>query len=135
MARYLLDTNHISPLVTFDHPLRQRILFRHNNGDEFFIPVPALAEFLFGLRMSQRAVSNLQEWERLQGIFGYYIITVTDAQEAAKLQAVLRRTGWQLATVDALIATVAVRNHLILLTTDGDFRPIENLVQENWITG
>lgn len=56
-----------------------------------------------------------------------------DAQESAELQANLRRSGWQLATVNALIATVALRNSLILLTTDGDFRFIHQLAQENWV--
>ncbi len=26
MADYLLDTNHLSPLVTLNHPLRQQVL-------------------------------------------------------------------------------------------------------------
>ena len=45
----------------------------------------------------------------------------------------LRRQGWQLETVDALIATVALQNNLILLTTDHDFGPISELQQENWL--
>lgn len=51
MARYLLDTNHLSPLVTVGHRLRNRVLAGLANGDEFAIPVPALAEFLFGIRI------------------------------------------------------------------------------------
>jgi tRNA(fMet)-specific endonuclease VapC len=133
MASYLLDTNHLSPLVTLGHPLRERVLAQHNSGDEFSIPVPVLTEFLYGIRLAPRAAANLQEWELLQDRFGYYAVGVVDAKEAAELQVALRRTGWQLATVDALIATIAIRNNLILLTTDGDFRPISQLAQENWI--
>lgn len=133
MASYLLDTNHLSPLVTLGHPLRARVLTRHNSGDEFSIPVPVLTEFLYGIRLTPRAIASLREWDLLQDRFGYYTVGVVDAQEAAELQVALRRTGWQLATVDALIATIAIRNNLILLTTDGDFRPIRQLAQENWI--
>jgi predicted nucleic acid-binding protein len=35
--------------------------------------------------------------------------------------------------VDALIATVALRYDLILLTTDRDFSIISTLKQENWL--
>ena len=38
-----------------------------------------------------------------------------------------RRQGWQLATIDALIAAIALRYNLILLTTDQDFRAIPGL--------
>lgn len=133
MARYLLDTNHLSPLVTLGHRLRTRVLAGLANGDEFAVPVPALTEFLFGIQMTARVASNLQEWERLQDSFGYYTIDRRDAEEAASLQATLRRTGWQLTTVDALIATVALRNRLTLLTTDGDFSAVVHLQQKNWL--
>ena len=133
MASYLLDTNHLSPLVTLGHPFRERVLARHSSGDEFSIPVPVLTEFLYGIRLAPRAAASLREWEVLQDRFGYYTVGIVDAQEAAELQVALRRVGWQLATVDALIATIAIRNNLILLTTDGDFRPIKQLAQENWI--
>ncbi|HMN29350.1 MAG TPA: PIN domain-containing protein [Caldilineaceae bacterium] len=56
-----------------------------------------------------------------------------DAEEAADLQVVLRRQGWQLGTVDALIATVALRYGLTLLTTDKDFKAVLSLKQENWL--
>jgi len=38
-----------------------------------------------------------------------------------------------LATVDALIATIALRYDLILLTTDGDFTSVASLRLENWL--
>lgn len=34
--------------------------------------------------------------------------------------------------IDSLIAVVAVRNDLVLLTTDRDFLAVPNLKQENW---
>jgi predicted nucleic acid-binding protein len=38
-----------------------------------------------------------------------------------------------LETVDSLIAVIALRNDLTLLTTDGDFKPIPQLKRENWL--
>jgi len=59
-------------------------------------------------------------------------IEETGAMDAAALQLSLRRRGRQLETVDALIATAAPGNALILLTTDGEFRPVPGLITENW---
>jgi tRNA(fMet)-specific endonuclease VapC len=112
--------------------MRERIFSRLTQGDEFFVPAPALTEFLFGIKMAQRSASNLQEWQRIQDGFRYVAVDCIEAEEAAELQAVLRRVGWQLATVDALIAALALRNNLTLLSTDGDFRFIKQLAQEIW---
>ncbi len=133
MAHYLLDANHLSPLVTSGHPLRGRVLPLLDKNDQFTIAAPVLTEFLFGIQIVPRARTNLAEWERIQNSFGYYAISRTDAIDAAELQIVLRRQGRQLATVDALVAVIALRYNLTLLTTDGDFEPIPNLRQENWL--
>ena len=133
MARYLLDTNHLSPLVTLTHPLRAHILERLNQGDRFCIPVPALTEMLYGIQTLPRAQANVAEWARLKNSFVYYELDRDDAEAAALLQVQLRRRGRQLATVDALIATVALRYRLPLLSTDGDFDTIPNLDRRNWL--
>jgi predicted nucleic acid-binding protein len=57
----------------------------------------------------------------------------SDAERAAELQISLRRRGWQLETVDALVAAVALRYDLTLLTRDKDFVAITPLKQENWL--
>ncbi|MEW5987632.1 MAG: hypothetical protein AB1791_13450 [Chloroflexota bacterium] len=59
MANYLLDTNHISPLVTTGHPLRKRILESLDAGHRFAIAVPALTEVLFEMGLLPRAKQNL----------------------------------------------------------------------------
>jgi predicted nucleic acid-binding protein len=66
-------------------------------------------------------------------VIGLYPINQLEAELAAELQTSLRRRGWQLATVDALIAAVALRHDLTLLTTDGDFAAVPGLVCENWL--
>ena len=95
--------------------------------------MPGLTETLFGIGILPRAVQNLAEWERLKPLLPCYIPDETDAELAAELQISLRRQGWQLETVDALIATIALRYGLVLLTTDGDFRAVPNLRYENWL--
>lgn len=123
MANYLLDTNHASALVTLGHPLRLRVLLRLQAGDSFAITVPVVAETLFGIGVLPRAAQNLAEWARLRPSLVCYIPDEADAENAAALQRLLRRQGRQLETVDAIIAVVALRYDLALLTADNDFTP------------
>jgi predicted nucleic acid-binding protein len=132
MAGYLLDSNHASPLVTLTHPLRQRFFAAVQAGHSFAICVPVLSEVWYGISLLPRAARNQAEWAQLRMLLPCHALDETDAEMAADLQVSLRRRGWQLETIDALIATVAVRNQLILLTTDGDFRNVPNLQWENW---
>ena len=135
MARYLMDTNHISPLVTPGHRLQGILSQRFGDGDSFGIAVPALTEMLFGILTLPRAVSNLKTCQSIDRMYTYYQIEKEDAEHAADLQVVLRRQGWQLGTIDALIASIALRYDLILLTTDNDYKAISALKQENWLAG
>ncbi len=134
MSQYLLDTNHAGALVTLTHPLRQRVLSRHEAGDSFALTVPVVAETLFGIGMLPRAAQNLAEWTRLRPRFTCYVPDEADAESAAALQRSLRRKGRQLETVDAFIAVVAIRYSLVLLTSDNDFGAVPNLTIDNWIT-
>ena len=133
MSHYLLDTNHISPIVTASHPLRVKIISLIQRDVQFSIAMPSLTELLFGIATLPRARQNLTEWQILSFAFNYFDIGRPDAEYAAELQTSLRRQGWQLGTIDALIAAVALRFDLILLTTDNDFRQIPGLQTENWI--
>lgn len=133
MARYLLDTNHVSPLVTETNPLQQKILARADEVHSFTICTPILTEFLFGIGILPRAAKNMVEWMKLKPLFPCYRPTEIEAEFAAELQISLRQRGWQLKTVDALIAAVALRKNLILLTTDKDFQAVPNLQIENWL--
>ena len=133
MDGFLIDTNHLSPLVTLDHPLRKEILIRRNGGTSFAICVPVLAEMLFGISVLPRAHKNREEWRQLQPLFPCIGLDAEDAEMAADLQVTLRRKGRQVAVMDALIATVALRYDLTLLTTDRDFEAVPLLKTENWI--
>ena len=113
--------------------MRDRILLQLSRSDGLGIAVPALTEVLYGILLTPRAQENVQEWERFQESFTYYQIDRSDAEKAANLQVALRKSGRQLATVDALIATVAVRYDLTLLTSDKDFLAVPGLRQENWL--
>lgn len=132
MAGYLLDTNHAAALVTLGHVVPRRVMLRLASGDTFAICVPVVAETLFGIGLLPRAKQNLAEWARLRSNFTCLIPDESDAEKSAALRCDLRRRGHQLDTIDALIAILALRNNLVLLTTDRDFSAVPGLRVENW---
>ena len=93
MPLYLLDTNHASPLVTPNHPLRHRILQCLDEGDQFYVCVPVVTETIFGIGMLRRAKQNIEEWQRLRPYIPCFIPDEIEAELAAELQISLRRRG------------------------------------------
>lgn len=135
MVGYLLDTNHLSRLVNTHHPLRTHLQVIIDAGDVFFIILPIITETVAGFSILPRAGQNWAEWQELRPNLILLPLDEADALGAARLQVALRRTGRQLATVDALIATIALRYDLTLLTTDSDFTSVPLLRLENWLAG
>lgn len=133
MTNYLLDTNHASPLVTFDHPLRRRLLVAINAGHTFALTTVTIAELIYGFGLLPRAAKNRQEWDRLRSSFRIVVIDEQDALESAEMRIRLRHRGWQLSTVDALIAAIALRYDFTLLTSDADFDVVPELKHTNWL--
>ena len=130
---YLLDTNHLSPIVTLGHVLRDKILTQLDRGNSFAITAPVLNEFLFGILALPRSQQNAQIWRKLQADFIYYAVEPADAERAVDLRIQLRQAGRQLELVDSFTAVVALRYDLILLTKDKDFLAVPQLKQENWL--
>jgi tRNA(fMet)-specific endonuclease VapC len=110
-----------------------RIQDHQIKGDAFAICVPVLTETLFGIGIAPRAAQNRILWARWQQSLTCHVPDAVDAVTAAELRITLRRRGRQLATVDSLIAVIALRYDLTLLTTDGDFQAIPGLRLENWL--
>jgi len=135
MTRYLLDTNHLSPLITPSHSLGERVYNHGAMGDTFDIPVPVLSEFLFGIGSLPRAHQSRQEWQQIRANFAFIDVNAEMAEEAANLRLLLQKRGWQLKLFDALIAVIALRGAYILLTTDKDFHGIDAIQYENWRLG
>ena len=135
MVGYLLDTNHLGRLLNTRHPLRSRLRAAIEAGNAFTIILPIITETVAGFSILPRATQNWAEWQVLRPAFTLLPLDEADAVDAARLQVVLRRSGRQLATVDALIAAVALRYDLTLLTTDSDFASVPLLRQENWLSG
>ncbi len=133
MPAFLLDTNHLSLLVTIGHRLRERILTQIEQGTKFAVCVPVVTETLVGISLLPRALQNRAAWMSLRPLFPCFPLDAADADVAAELMVDLRKRGWQLETMDALIAAVALRHDLVLLTKDRDFQGVPQLQVENWL--
>lgn len=133
MTDYLLDTNHLNRLIDPRHPLRARFVAHLGQGDAFSIILPIITETVAGFSILPRAAQSWTEWQTIRPSLTLLPLDETDALDAAALQVALRRRGWQLATVDALIATTALRYDLTLLTTDGDFAAVPTLRTVTWL--
>ena len=132
VSAYLLDSNHAGTLVTLTHETRRRIIARMAAGDEYKVTLPTITETVFGFSTLPRAQQNARAWQFVRPALVPVNMDEADALNAATMQVTLRRQGWQLQTIDALIATLALRYNLVLLTTDRDFQPIAGLTIENW---
>lgn len=95
MARYLLDTNHASPLVTPHHPLRQRFFAAIQAWHEFAVCAPVVSELWYGISSLPRAAQNRAEWQTLGSWLLCYALDRADARgsrEIAPLVAKQRQT-------------------------------------------
>jgi tRNA(fMet)-specific endonuclease VapC len=55
------------------------------------------------------------------------------AEEFGKIKADLRKKGRPIQDVDVQIAAIPNTNHLTLLSADGGFAAVEQLLIENWL--
>lgn len=93
-------------------------------GDEILVPGVVLQELLQGLR-SDEAIG------RLRAVLAPFELVAGEAEDfvrAAEIHRAGRARGLALATIDALIAAMAVRRDAALLTTDADFERIAEVV-------
>ena len=136
MAKYLLDTNHASPLVTLGHPLRDRMLEEHDDGHEFCIAVPALAELWFALLISQRVLRNLEEWTLLERKIECLALDEADAKSAASLQKVLEDVAHYYEVPLELDPAAKPLTQKINITVRFENQPLEQALDEiRLITG
>jgi len=133
VSDYLLDSNHANRLVDPSHPTRLRVRAALARGDVFYVILPVITETVFGFSILPRAVRNRLEWQAVRPSLALLDLDEDHAMDAADLQVRLRRGGRQLTIVDALIAAVALRHNLVVLTTDNDFSHVPLLRQENWV--
>lgn len=135
MTGYLLDTNHLGAALDGDSPVYRRILAARRDGQRVGSCPPVLCELAAGIEQTARRESN---WNAL-GVFLRQIriwpIDLATARAYGELYQELRASGRVLSQVDMMLAALARRMRLTILTTDRDFEIIRDVHVESWMGG
>lgn len=134
MAKYLLDTNHFGAAVSHRSFLHRELFARHNSGDRFGTCVPVLCE----IEVGRLQVSDPEEYSRrstklLRRIVKSWQLDLEVARIYGQIYQELKGKGRVLSSVDMMVAALARRDGLIVLTTDRDFDALPDISSENWL--
>ena len=127
-GNYLLDTNIIIRLFTGDSAIQKKML----NGDNLFLPSPAIGELYYGAQKSGKVAENLH---RTNTFVENHILLSCDLETAqwyGIIKNQLRRKGRPIPNNDIWIAAIAMQHDLILVTRDAHFDEVESLQTERW---
>lgn len=127
-GNYLLDTNIIIRLFTGDSAIQKKML----NGDNLFLPSPAIGELYYGAQKSGKVAENLH---RTNTFVENHILLSCDLETAqwyGIIKNQLRRKGRPIPNNDIWIAALAMQHDLILVTRDAHFDEVESLQTERW---
>lgn len=130
--KYLLDTCTISDFVKGDAPTL--IQFKKKSSQDLAISTITLMEINYGLLI------NPQKAKKIQTIIDEILAKITildftqkDAQKASLIRSFLKSQGTPIGAYDVLIASTAINNQLILVTSNvREFKRIPDLIVENW---
>jgi tRNA(fMet)-specific endonuclease VapC len=132
-ARYLLDTNHMSPAINPVSPLRDKLHHAKQIGVTFGTCVPVLCELEAGIDQSRFKESYRRQLTHILNFIRIWPIEIAVARTYGKTLNELKRRGRVLSQVDLILASLAKEMNLTLLTSDRDFEALPELPTENWL--
>jgi len=127
-GRYLLDTNIIIALFADEVAVKNSLI----QADEVFVPSIAVGELCYGAKKSGRSKENLERIEELIANSTVLGCNTQTARHYGDVKNKLRLKGRPLPENDIWIAALALQYNLTLLTRDGHFQEIENLLTVAW---
>jgi tRNA(fMet)-specific endonuclease VapC len=133
MARYLLDTNHLSAALDDRSTIRGRLYQSRQAGHRFGTCVPVLCELETGLHQTRRRDHNRRILAVLLRQIRVWPLEPVIAPLYAEIYHELRDKGRVLSQVDMLLAAMTRSMSATLLTSDRDFDALSDLDVENWL--
>lgn len=122
--KYLIDTSVWSQALRREHHREteevNKLEILLKEGERVFVAGVILQEILQGVRKSE-------QFRQIQESLSFFPILETTREDhvfAAELYNLCRTKGVQASTIDFLIASLAIRNKCLLLTSDKDFQHI-----------
>lgn len=132
MKKYLLDTNICVYLLKGLYSLDKKI--EKAEIENCFVSEITIAELKFGVENSETKEKNKKTIDDF--VIKFTIIPIFNSLDIyAKEKARLRKIGLPLDDFDLLIGSTAISNNLILVTRNvSDFKRLEGIEIENWVT-
>jgi len=123
-GRISLDTNVASRYLEND-PAVTKLL---SNPSIIYLPVPVIAELLYGAENSARRETNLKYCNELIFLCESLDITRQTAVVYSKTKLALKRAGRPIPENDIWIASVCIEHNMPLVTSDVHFSYVDGLV-------
>ncbi len=124
----ILDTNALSAWWTGDSGILKVL----EKATRICVPVPALAEFRFGVWQSRKR-SVMESWMR-EALTSTDILGVDDATtfHYADLRLALKTAGTPIPMNDLWIAAIARQHRLPVVSLDSHFDVVPDLIRLSW---
>lgn len=132
MARYLLDTNHLSAAIRPGSVIRERLREQRARGARVRICIPALCELEVGASQVKDPAAYREILKRFMVQIPLWPLESTTARIYADIYHDLRSKGRILSQVDMMLAALARQMRMVVLTTDRDFEALSWLRTEDW---
>lgn len=130
--KYLLDTCVISDFVKGELNTMDKI--KGTSPNEIAVSSITVMEIQYGIHLNPKLKKKIEPM-----ILGFLAsikvldFTQSDAEQAAKLRAMLKIKGCPIGSYDILLAGVALNNSLIFVTSNtNEFIRLQDLTLENW---
>ena len=134
MARYLLDTNHLSAVLDDMSSLRERLYQSIQAGHRFGTCVPVLCELETGIHQTRHRDHNRRVLAVLLRQIRIWPLNPAIAPLHAEIYHDLRARGRVLSQVDMVLVALARSMNATLLTSDRDFEALPEIRVENWLS-
>ena len=127
-GRYLLDTNAAIAVLNDKLDLERRL----DGSRDVFLNATVVGELCYGAEKSSRVEANLVKVRRLIVVCPVFVCDEETARHYASIQNFLRRKGHPIPQNDIWVAASARQHRLILVTRDGHFDDVDDLITETW---
>jgi predicted nucleic acid-binding protein len=132
MAKYVLDTNHLSYAIRKVSILRDRLRAAVRNGHQLGTCWHALCELEVGIRQTANPEAIRRTLPRVLHDVRIRPMNWSVVRAYADLRLFAKSNGIALSQVDLILGSFAQSIDAILLTTDNDFQDMKTIKIENW---
>lgn len=133
MKKVLLDSGILNAYASKRSSAFDKIIAIARQGIRLGTCTPVLAEFYFGLEMSQSRERNAESLARCLATLRIWNFDIEAARYYGQLASVLRSNGRPMQSVDVMLASIALSiGNCTVITTDSDLEFVPGLSVERW---